>query len=279
MKIDWQTLRFPFDDSRWQAKALIGGLLGIGSMFFPPFSLVLALPLSGYSLRLMRLVIQGKEPVLPEWDDWGELFTDGIKAWVVGLVYSLPMLVIICCSFGCFFSIFPLMAAAGDTRRMALAFAGSMVLYEMLIFVVVAVIFWIMIPTLYYEMVALTRLAATGSLNSAFEFREVFQLGRKGFRNYLLAFIGLYGILGIIYMITMAVSYTIVLSCLFPVLIGAMTIYGVVLCGELFGKAYFYTNLDGEPMEGKLTPIPSATSPLIEKTGKPRATSKKKAAE
>ncbi len=279
MKIDWQLLRFPFDDPRWQNKALIGVLLSIGSILLFPISLVLALPLSGYSLRLMKQVIQGREPSMPEWDDWGELFTDGIKAWVVGFVYSLPMWAMVCCFYGSFFLMFPLMAAADNARQMALAFAGGMLLFYVLIFVLMAVMFVVMIPTVYFASVALTRLAATGSLNSAFALGEVIRLGRKGFPNYLLAFIGIYGVFGILYIAVMAVMYSIVLSCLSPVLIGAMMFYGVVLSGAMFGKAYLHTELAPALVEGKHTPAPAATSPLVEKPEKPRAAPKKRETE
>ncbi|MBN1311464.1 MAG: DUF4013 domain-containing protein [Anaerolineae bacterium] len=282
MKIEWQLFRFPFDDPKWQGKALIGGLLGIGSMFLFPISLVLALPLAGYSLRLMRQVIQGSEPALPEWDDWGELFTDGIKAWVVGFVYSLPMLVMTCCFYGSFLLMIPLIAAAEDSQVMVLALTGGMVLFYVLFFVLIAVMMAVMLPTFYFATVALTRLAATGSLNSAFQFGEVVQLGRKGFSNYLLACIGLYGIVGILSVAMMAITYSIVLSCLYPVLMGGLMFYGAVLGGAVFGKAYFHTIPTAASGKDSPTPAPASTAPLKEKTEtvekpkKPRSSSTRK---
>jgi len=291
MQINWQLLRFPFDDPKWQGKALIGGLLAIGSMFLFPISLVLALPLSGYSLRLMRQTIQGKDPSMPEWDDWGDLFSGGIKAWVVGFVYGLPMLVITCCFYGSFLLMIPVMAAADSDTEMVLAVAGGMMLFYILIFVLMAVMFVVMIPTVYFASVALTRLAATGSLNSAFQFGEVIRLGRRGFPNYLLAFVGLYGIVGILGIAMMAVAYSIVLSCLYPIAMGAVTFYGAVLGGAMLGKAYYHTN-QAEPSPDKPkkaspksksvpasvkdshTPSSAPTAPLKEKSEKPEGPKK-----
>jgi hypothetical protein len=213
---------------------------------------------------------------MPEWDNWGDLFTDGIKAWVVGFVYGLPMMVVVCCFYGSFFAMIPLMAAADDASEMVMAFVGSMMLFYVLIFVLIAVMFVVMIPTIYFATVALTRLAATSSLGSAFEFGEVIRLGRKGFPNYMLAFVGVYGVLGIVSIGMMAVMYSIVLSCLYPVLMGLMMFYGAVLSGAIFGKAYFHTGLTPALAEGRLTPAPAATSPLVEKPKKPRAAPKKK---
>jgi hypothetical protein len=276
MRIDWQLLRFPFDDARWQNKALIGVLLSIGSMLLFPFSLVLALPLCGYGLRLMRRVIQGSEPSLPEWDNWGDLFTDGLKAWVVGFVYTLPILIMTCCLYGSFFVMIPLMAAADGGPEKAMALFGSMMLFYIVMFVGIALIILVAVPTLYFLTVALTRLATTGSLNSAFELGEVVRLGRKGFPNFALAFIGLYGTLGILYTAMIAIIYSIILSCLTPILMGVMMFYFTVLGGALFGKAYSHTVLTPALVEGALTPLPVATSPLEEKPKKPRAAPKKK---
>jgi hypothetical protein len=235
----------------------------------------------------MRQTIQGKEPSMPEWDDWGELFTGGIKAWVVGFVYSLPMLVIMCCFYGSFFLMIPLMATAEDRAAMILAVAGGMVLFYILIFVLMAVMFAVMIPTAYFATVALTRLAATDSLNSAFQFGEVIRLGRRGFPNYLLAFVGLYGILGILSIAMMAVAYSIVLSCLYPIMMGAVIFYSAVLSGAMLGKAYYHTN-QAEPSpdtpkkdspksksvpasaSDSHTPSPAPTTPLKEKSEKPK---------
>ena len=67
---------------------LIGGVLSLFGFLVIPAILV-----SGYLVRVLRGSMAGVgDP--PVFDDWGDLFIDGLKAFVVGVVYSIvPFLV------------------------------------------------------------------------------------------------------------------------------------------------------------------------------------------
>lgn len=67
-------------------KILIGGLL----FLVPIFGWAV---IGGYGIRVMRGVAAGDER-LPEWTDWGELFTTGLLLWVASLIYSVPSLIL-----------------------------------------------------------------------------------------------------------------------------------------------------------------------------------------
>ena len=67
---------------------LVGGLLLLTSPLIVPSILVL-----GYVSRVLRQTADGDD-VPPEFDEWGELFSEGLKGFVVTLVYSLlPVMV------------------------------------------------------------------------------------------------------------------------------------------------------------------------------------------
>lgn len=78
---------FTFEDPRWLPKVLIGGLfvllafVVIGSFF-----------IAGYAARLMRNVIAGVQHPLPEWDDLGEYFGEGLMLFCIVLIYLLPIM-------------------------------------------------------------------------------------------------------------------------------------------------------------------------------------------
>lgn len=82
-----QSLSFIFADRSWLKKVLIFGLL----IFIPIIGWLLV---AGYTLRLLHNVISGEQPTLPEWNNWGGDLGGGLKAWVVGILWAIPLLVI-----------------------------------------------------------------------------------------------------------------------------------------------------------------------------------------
>src|SRR5665647_2038862 len=58
-------------------------------------TILLCLPLLGYSLRVLR----GEKPA-PEVTDWGTLFVDGIKYVIVSLIWAIPAIIIFVVTLG-----------------------------------------------------------------------------------------------------------------------------------------------------------------------------------
>lgn len=86
-----ESLGYPKAGDEWLKTVLIGGVLWlIGAFIF-----VTLLPVQGYFVRVLRSAANDeREP--PEFDEWGDLFVDGIKMLVVNLVYvGVPMLLIL----------------------------------------------------------------------------------------------------------------------------------------------------------------------------------------
>lgn len=254
MKVSWDLLRFPLDDDRWQSKAVVGGLISLFAIFIWP----LYLPLMGFGVRVMRQTVQGEPPSLPEWDNWGELFGDGLRYWVVAFVYSLPILVLMCCGLTLWvlalapFAGGAVLAEQTQTPEVALAgFVGLFVTYG-LGFIAFGIGTLLGIITSFLSLAAQTRWVATGSLGDAFQFGEVWRMVRGGFSNFLLAFAIWYGLVFVGSMIASMLVYTIVLVCLYPFLLGVLTLYSTVLMGSLYGMAYYHTqsnltSTNGEP--------------------------------
>jgi hypothetical protein len=85
---------FVFEDPRWVNKVLIGGVF-----FLLGFLIIGWFFLMGYLARLARNVVAGVQHPLPEWDDLGEYFSEGLRLFLVVLVYLTP-LVLIAVAFG-----------------------------------------------------------------------------------------------------------------------------------------------------------------------------------
>ncbi|HVX31322.1 MAG TPA: DUF4013 domain-containing protein, partial [Nitrolancea sp.] len=80
---------FVFEDARWINKVLIGGLFQLLAMVLVGIPFLL-----GYLAKLVRNVIAGVTLPLPEWDDLGEMFSEGLRLVGVGFVYTLPFIMI-----------------------------------------------------------------------------------------------------------------------------------------------------------------------------------------
>jgi hypothetical protein len=80
---------FVFDDPRWLQKILIGGLF-----YLAGFLLIGWFFIMGYVARTTRNVIAGLETPMPEWDDLGEMFSEGVRLIGVIFCYILPLIVI-----------------------------------------------------------------------------------------------------------------------------------------------------------------------------------------
>lgn len=68
---------------------------GIGKVIL--LGIILAIPIVnfigiGYLLRVMKATVTGFDE-LPDFDEVGELFIDGLKLLVVGIIYSIPLLI------------------------------------------------------------------------------------------------------------------------------------------------------------------------------------------
>ncbi len=82
-----QAFRYIFEDKQWLQKILIGSVLSLFSIFLIP-----GIFLSGYLIKIMQQVKSNKNSHLPEWNDWPELFNNGLNLYVANLVYSIPIL-------------------------------------------------------------------------------------------------------------------------------------------------------------------------------------------
>lgn len=92
-----KALTFMFQDPNWVAKIGIGILLTLAGMVFSPvlIGFVAIFILTGYTLDVVRNVLDGKQYPLPEWQDWGGFLVRGLKLVGVLIVWALPFILIL----------------------------------------------------------------------------------------------------------------------------------------------------------------------------------------
>jgi hypothetical protein len=92
-----KALTFMFQDPNWVSKIGIGILVLLVGIVLSPVLIGLAAMfiLTGYTLDVVRNVLDGKEYPLPEWQGWGGFFVRGLKLVGVIIVWALPFILIL----------------------------------------------------------------------------------------------------------------------------------------------------------------------------------------
>jgi hypothetical protein len=163
---------FVFDDPRWIQKVLLGGLFVLAS-----FVIVGIFFIYGYLARLVRNVINGAAQPLPEWDDLGEYFGEGLKLFVVGLVYALPVLIVV----GVLIVPVAILGAGDNETAQTLGGISAACVWCLVFPLSLALALWM--PA------ALLMVIVTGEFSAAFDFKRIWQFIRANIGNYLLAFV------------------------------------------------------------------------------------------
>lgn len=167
---------YVFDDPRWVNKVLIGGLFVLASFF-----IIGAFFVFGYLARLVRNVINGVQHPLPEWDDLGEYFSEGLKLFAVALVYAIPLIVVVCVA------VVPAViigmgANASDNEALrSMAGMSASCIWCLMFPLSLAMAVWM--PG------ALLMVVVTGDFSAAFDFRRIMGFIRANIGNYILAFV------------------------------------------------------------------------------------------
>ncbi len=160
---------YVFEDKNWLVKLLIGGIL----LLIPIINFI---PI-GYALTALRNVAEGRESPLPEWDDWGGYFKKGLMVFLAGLIYSLPIFILL--GFNAVFT-----AIAGAQEEGALASIAGLCAGFMSCLTAIyglALSIWLYGPLTFY--------ALRGDFGSMFSFGEIFRYISSNLGNYFLAWI------------------------------------------------------------------------------------------
>ncbi len=213
------------EDEAWIKKIAIGAVLVLLS-----FLLIPILPLVGYQIRIIRNVIDGKDRPLPEWDDFGQLFIDGVIVVVAGFVYALPIILISVCS-----SIVSASMDSGNMEGAGIAIVIALGCLSALFGIALAFIG----PALYIQY------ARTGEFGALFRFGEVIAITRENLVDILIAIL-----------VNMIASFVVFLATLITII----TICGpiiVILAGTawvMYATAHLYGQIARKMSDKAMAP-------------------------
>lgn len=219
-----EALSYPRDDDDLARPFLIGsGLMLAASVLF-----VTIIPLYGFLLQVLEDGRTGARG-LPEFDDWEALVMDGLKVFVVNLVYTGIPSILLSVVGGLVFFFLALggFAVAGATSGgggrsvvfLLLLLVGGLVTLVLLLLLLVASL---MLPA------ALARMQVHDDLGAALDVREVFAVAKNG--DYLVA---------VLLAIVVGFGFSLVGGLLTIVLVGfPIILYGMMVAFHLYGQGY-----------------------------------------
>ncbi len=163
---------FVFQDRQWVNKILIGGLFELAAVFIVGIFFVM-----GYCAQLARNVIEGLESPLPEWDNLGEYFSEGLKLAAIVLIYTLPLIIFAAAVF------VPAIVMAGSNHDVLSNLGGGMMTCAWCIFFPLSLLFAFYIPG------ALLFAVVERDFGAAFQVGRILGFIRDNLGNYVVAFV------------------------------------------------------------------------------------------
>lgn len=163
---------FVFDDPRWLPKIVVGGLFYLAAMVIVGWFFIM-----GYLAQMTRNVIRGDAHPLPEWENLGEFFNEGLRLVGVVLCWILPIILLVLA----FIVPAVILGAAGNDQMNAFGsgLAGCM---ACLIVPLSLAITFFMPASLLFAIVE-------QRFGAAFEFGRIWPFIKANIGNYLLAIV------------------------------------------------------------------------------------------
>jgi hypothetical protein len=163
---------YVFDDPEWVQKILIGGLFYLAGIFVVGWFFVL-----GYVAQATRNIIAGVARPLPQWENLGEFFNEGLRLFAVVLTYILPLIVL------ALFIMVPASILSGLDNDAAQFFGSTISGCVACLFVPLSLAVTFFLPA------SLLFATVDQRFSAAFEFRRIWPFLKANIGNYLLAIV------------------------------------------------------------------------------------------
>lgn len=196
---------YMFQDEDWIKKILIGGV--VAAIPIVNFAAI------GYMIQIIRNVRDGQALPLPEWDEFGKFFVDGLWIFLIFLVWAIPIILVACLQ-GVGTAV---LAEAGEDAAnvfgvISACFTCVIVLWALVIAAVSPAI--------------LVRYTEVGEFMAGFQFSEIFGIIRANVGNYIIVIL-------LIWVASLIASFGVIL-CLIGVIFTEFWSY--LVAGNLMGQ-------------------------------------------
>jgi hypothetical protein len=171
-----KSFTFVFEDEKWISKFAVGVLVTLVP--------IINFATYGYVLQVLKNVRDGVEKPLPEWDEFGKFFVDGLKFLAGFLVYFVPVILL---TF--FISIAAIAADAAGADDDVIGMSIMLVSCLTLLFTFVPLLLY---PALYIQY------AKEDQIGDMFRFGEMWQIFRVDSANYIIIMVMIFFVLATI---------------------------------------------------------------------------------
>lgn len=220
-----KSFTYVFEDERWLTKVGIGAIVLVLSfvLFLLPMPLLV-----GYTIAVLRNVRDGHKRPLPEWDNWGALFMDGLFVMIAQFVYSLPFIIVMCVAgIG--------LVASGGLAELSEEVATASLLATFGIMGCVFLTWYIAL--LFISPAIMIQYGRTGQLGACFRFGEIIGIIRNHVGDILFAFIALIIISMVFGSLNFILGFIPCLGQIAALLISfAFSPYVMMVTGHLYGQ-------------------------------------------
>jgi len=177
-----KSFTYMFDDPDWVSKYTIGIVISLVP--------ILNLAWIGYAIGIMRNMAQGVSFPLPNWDNLGEKFKDGLLMAVASFVYTLPLTLFFCLGYAVI--LIPAMMAGDNVDAME-AMAGLGAAGYAL--VMCCMIVYLLVFSFFYPAMML-HYARMGTFGALFQVGEIVRIATRNIADYLMGWLA--GLLAVI---------------------------------------------------------------------------------
>ncbi len=228
---------YMFDDPEWLKKLAIGTGVGALAVVLMPFliGLIPLMAVMGYTVVVLRNVMNGEARPMPEWDDWGGFLSRGFKVAAATFVWALPALLLtIPLVIG---SLLTDQGQGGEAIGIAILCCASCLLLIWILFVA------LITPAIWI------RIAQTDEFTSAFALGQMWQFTRDNLGNVIVAILLVDVVAGIIAAIVGSLGFILLLVGAI-ITIPLATLWQYLVQAHLFGQiAHNSVTPIGEPLQ------------------------------
>jgi hypothetical protein len=204
---------YPFKDPDWLKKIAIAGLISL-------IPIVGGLYLVGWGLEITRQIIKGEPVVIPD-TDFGKFLPRGLKAWVVGIVYAIPSILLQIPT--TITNIAAQTASNDDGSGAILGGLAVVTICTSILNVIYSLFLAFVYPAVYANFVA-----NNDEIGAGLRFGEIFALIRKAPMTYLLVLVGT--------LIACVISGLGLIACIIGVIFTLA--YSILIMFHFYGQAY-----------------------------------------